>query len=160
MNDIHDTEHRIHAALERIRSGLETTLAQPVADPEELASLREALDHERRSNSELEERLRDLRERQETQIAGLERDLEALGARAEAIAAELARLRAVNAQLRENNAALRAANAEGLGDSDLINTALQSELEALRSLREGDRAELDAVLTALAPLVTKEGAYA
>ena len=45
------------------------------------------------------------------------------------------------------------ANAEGLADPKLIDTAVIAELESLRATRAIEMAEIDAVLTALAPLV-------
>lgn len=65
----------------------------------------------------------------------------------------LDQLRSVNAQLRQNNAALRRAHADGLPDPDLVNTGLQLEIDALSAARAADRAEIDSILAALAPIV-------
>ncbi len=65
----------------------------------------------------------------------------------------LDRLRTVNAQLRQNNAALRRAHADGLADPALVNTGLQLEIDALAAARAADRAEIDSILAALAPIV-------
>lgn len=65
----------------------------------------------------------------------------------------LDRLRAVNAQLRQNNAALRRAHADGLADPELVNAGLQLEIDALSAARAADRAEIDSILAALAPIV-------
>ncbi|MFA3915809.1 hypothetical protein [Ruegeria hyattellae] len=68
---------------------------------------------------------------------------------------DLQRLRKANEQLREVNGALREANAAGVGDPELINHALQAELEALRSARATDMAEAQAVLAQLEPLLAQ-----
>ncbi|TDL90947.1 hypothetical protein [Meridianimarinicoccus aquatilis] len=65
----------------------------------------------------------------------------------------LEQLRAVNTQLRQNNAALRKAHEAGISDPELINGALQTEIDALQAARNADRAEIDSILAALKPLV-------
>lgn len=67
--------------------------------------------------------------------------------------AELQQLRLANEQLRSSNAALRSANAEGLADADLINTALQAEIDGLRAAQASDQAQVNAVLAKLEPLL-------
>lgn len=168
MNDIQNFEQRINAALERIRRAAETlgegamgkVSSDAAIDPGDVEALRLALDNERSANAQLEERVRAIRERQENQVTQLELRLAKLSARADSADQELARLRGVNAQLRENNAALRAANAAGLGDAGLINSGVETELEAIRALRDGDRAELDAIISELTSLALEESARA
>jgi uncharacterized protein (DUF885 family) len=65
----------------------------------------------------------------------------------------LDRLRQANEALRDNNAALRAALADGVADADMINDALQAELEALSAQQAADAAEVEAILTELKPIV-------
>lgn len=168
MSDIQDFELRINAALERIRRAAETlgegargmVSSDAEVDPGDVEALRLALDNERSANAQLEERVRAIRERQENQVTQLELRVAKLTARADSADQELARLRSVNAQLRENNAALRAANAAGLGDAGLINSGVETELEAIRTLRDGDRAELDAIINELSALTHEESASA
>lgn len=168
MNDIQDFELRINAALERIRQAAETLGAgakgmvssEAEVDPGDLDALRLALQNERSANLQLEERVRAIRERQESQVTQLELRVAKLTARADSAEEELARLRSVNDQLRANNTALRAANAAGLGDADLINDSVVTELEAVRLLREGDRAELDAIINELTALTYEESVRA
>ncbi len=69
--------------------------------------------------------------------------------------ADMQRLRKSNDQLREAVIALRDANAAGVGDADLINTALQAELEGLRAIRASDVTEAGAVLARLEPLLAQ-----
>jgi hypothetical protein len=48
---------------------------------------------------------------------------------------------------------LRAANETGVGEPHLINKAMMAELEALRAVRSSDRAEVDAIIAELEPIV-------
>lgn len=163
MSEISELEQRITAALVRIGKGGEALAAQlatareaaqaaPAVDETLLLEAREALETERQANAQLEERVKAIHEKLQTQVAGLESEVAALRERAGTAETELSGLREVNAKLRENNAALRAANAEGLGDAALIDAGMKAELEALSLLRAGDRAELDDILGMIAPL--------
>jgi len=66
---------------------------------------------------------------------------------------ELQQLRLANEQLRKSNAELRSANAEGLADAELINAALEAEVEGLRAAKASDDAQVNAVLAKLEPLL-------
>lgn len=66
---------------------------------------------------------------------------------------ELQQLRLANEQLRTSNAALREANAEGLGDAGLINAAMAAEIDGLRAAQASDKAQVNAVLARLEPLL-------
>jgi UDP-3-O-acyl-N-acetylglucosamine deacetylase len=65
--------------------------------------------------------------------------------------AEMQKMRSINSQLRENNTALRTVNIDAIGDPSLVNTALITELEALKVGRDADLAELNTILTDLRP---------
>lgn len=67
--------------------------------------------------------------------------------------AELQKLRLSNDQLRASNTALREANAEGVGNPELINAALSAEVDALRAAQASDQAQVNAVLAKLEPLL-------
>jgi len=175
MSDISELERRIHAALDRIGAGLESlgragavdaagmaAMAGPEGtgdvppappDSDEATRLAEELAAEREANLQLEERVKAIREKQETTVARLEREVSALREELAGHSAAMQKIRRVNAQLRENNRALREANAGGLAEPHLINKSMLAELDALRSAREADRAELDEILGELAPLV-------
>ncbi len=155
MTDVTELEQRIAAALDRVESGLAALSgggAQP-SDAEEAASLREALEAERAVNAQLEARVQAIREKQERLVGTLEAEVGRLRREMHRQEAEVARLKRVNAQLRQNNRALREANRKGVGDAALINTALEAELDALREVRDADRAELDTIIGELRPLV-------
>lgn len=162
MSDITELERRITAALERIGQGLDGLEKSDPSRPDarEIDALRDALDSERTANAQLNERVKAIRDRQETQVARLDQRATEMTARAEALEAELDQLRAVNAKLRETSAALRAANAEGLGDASAIDAALAAELEALTALRASERAELEDIMSELFPLAEGGGSHA
>lgn len=162
MSDITELERRITAALERIGAGLAgLERADPERpDPAQHEALRDALEAERTANAQLNERVKAIRERQESHVARLESRATETKLRLQSLEAELDQLRAVNAHLRDTSAALRAANAQGLGDADAIDRAMQAELDALAKLRASDRAELEAIVAELAPLAEQGDADA
>ena len=145
MSDISALEGRITAALDRIRRGVEARGAAPT-------DLSEALASERAANAELVERVRALKERQDTQVSALTERVEAQKAQMMKLDTELQRLRASNAQLREMNTQLRAAVTEGLAP-ELLDQAVAAEVEALQAQRAADAAELEAILPELTPLI-------
>jgi len=154
MTDVTELEQRIAAALDRVERGL-AALSAPVVegDAVEVQALREALEAEKTVNAQLEARVLAIKEKQESLVGGLETEVGRLRREMHSKEAEIARLKAVNAQLRKNNRALREANKQGLGNADLINASLAAELEALRVAHDADRAELEAILNELQPLV-------
>lgn len=148
MSEVSALEGRITAALNRIRAGLEAQQAQVSAD----GSLKTALEEERTANAELVERVRALKERQDTQVATLTERVEAQRAQMAKLDAELQQLRASNVQLREMNTALREAVTKGLAP-ELVDEAVAAEVEALHAQRSADAAEVDAILSELKPLI-------
>ncbi|AMY68982.1 hypothetical protein [Frigidibacter mobilis] len=166
MSDITDFERRIAAALDRIGQGVEGMLRpgaasgpadaapEPAVDAAELAALREALDSERAANAQLVERVRAIKEKQDSTIGGLERRVARLTAQLEAGGLDAAKLRRANTQLSDAAQALREAMAAGLQEPHLINKAMLAELEALRALRASDVAEMEEILAELKPLLT------
>lgn len=155
MSEIEELQRRINAALDRIGSGLEAG-TDAVADPAELAEVRQALEDEKLANEQLEERVKTLRDKRNA----LEEELEALREQnAQSLSrldGELQSLRRANQQLRDNNVALREANAAGVGEAHLINKSMMAELESLRANHATDRAETSAILSELTAVL--EGA--
>lgn len=147
MSDISELERRVSHALDRI--GTAAAQLQP-GGGEDLSA---ALAAEREANAQLEARVTAIKERQETQVAALDAEAKELRTALVEKDALLQRMREVNAELRKSNVALREANAAGLADPDLVNSAVTAELEALRSLTDASRAEIDAVLSQLEPLL-------
>jgi chromosome segregation ATPase len=163
MNDIAELERRITLALERIGAGLDmlgTTVGAgaaaagdaPEADAR-IAELEDALEAERATNAQLTERVRAIREKQETMVGALEKKVARLTQQADAATHEVQRLKQINEDLSDSNRALSLAVAEGVAEPELINQVMMTELEALRAARAADLAEMDDILSELKPLI-------
>jgi predicted RNase H-like nuclease (RuvC/YqgF family) len=148
MSDISALEGRITAALDRIRQGLDVRSGSTAGD----ATLQAELDKERATNAEMVERVRILKERQDTQVASLTTRVEAQRGQLQKLDAELQKLRASNVQLREMNTQLRETVTTGLSP-ELHSDAVASEIAALHAQRAADAAEVDAILAELKPLI-------
>lgn len=176
MSDIAELERRITAALERIGAALETlpsggpaemavvpqveaapAEAIPAADPRdaEIARLQAALDAEKASVAQLQDRLRASRDKdgvvqsqQDTKVDRMTRQLDVQGL-------ELQRMRKTAITLREQLRAMRHAQASGVTEPHLINKSMLAELEALRSTRLSEMAEMDDIIAELTPMITE-----
>lgn len=124
-----------------------------LANPQEVEDLREALEAERIANAQLSERVRAIRDKQETTLAALERKLAAATLGLDQANHELVRLKRANTELAGLNRDLTEASSAGQAEPHLINRAMQAELESLRAARGAEIAELDGLLGALGPLV-------
>lgn len=157
MSDIESLQGRITAALDRIGAGVaDLSKAAPKAEAtgaDDIAALRAQLDEERSANTQLEERVKALKDRQDGNISQLETRVDKQAAALAALDTELHRLRASNADLRELNAQLRSAAADGATSPELINRATIAEVEALAAQRSVDVAEIDAIVSQLKPLI-------
>ena len=157
MADLAQVERRLAAALERIARRVERGGAPGRAgDPEAeatIASLRAQLEKERAANAQLSERVAQIKGRQETQVAQLERRLARLTEQLDLQSLEMLRLKKANARLIEANAGLRQAQAEAFPDATLVNKSISAELEALQAERRAEMAEMEEILAELRPLV-------
>ncbi len=147
MKDMTELERRIAAALDRIATHAGSLYParpepEPAAEVDDglppAADLLAELEAERDVTAQLEERVRAIKERQDTKVSALETDLAAARDRI--------------AALEEENTGLRdapPATAQGADDTG----ALRSELEALRATRAAERDEIDALLAELKPIV-------
>lgn len=167
MSELPELETRIMAALERIKAGVGAqTASEPTSDVNtsaleaQVSELTNKLDEEKTANSQLEERVKLLKERQDGKLAELESNVDAGRARSSRMDRELQRLRQVNAELRDINGQLREALSEGVSEPHLVNKAMLAELEALRATRAADAAEMDAILEELTPIIEREAADA
>ncbi len=151
MSDIEELQRRITAAMDQVAFGLEKLGPTAAAGPDE-DTLRQ-LEEERTANAQLQERVRGLRTKSDTEIATLRAQVDEGEGRMATLDVELQRVRRANAQLSDACAALRAANREGVGEPHLINKAMLAELEALRAARAADVAEASVILASLQPLV-------
>ncbi len=159
MSDITELERRINSALDRIGTGLEALAREapaPAADPAEMEALQAALAQERAITAELEERVRAIKEKQETHVRELEEKIAGMSEQMKAQEARMVQMKEVTIQLRESLEALREAEAGRIPDAHLLNEAMQAELEAFRALREAERGEIEALLGELKPLVGEE----
>lgn len=158
MSEIEDYQRRITAALDRIGKALESRQAAP-----EAGDLAAELEAERTANAQLEERVRAIKEKQETTVTALEKSVEDLSAEVASLKQALAdrdgglqRMRRVNAELRRSNAALREAHNAALPDPHLVNTSMMAELEALRAEQTAAEAELAEIAAVLDPILAEE----
>jgi len=150
MNDIAEFERRIVGALDRASQALDQLGAGGDGDTTQLKAELEA---ERVANQQLEERVRAIKEKQETMVARLESEVADLRAALQTRDAEVQQMRSVNDALRESNADLRDANAQGLAEPHLVNKSMMSELESLRAQRAADRTEIEDILATLDPVL-------
>ncbi len=154
MSDISGLESRITAALDRIGQGLDALGPMPdPADAVEISALKTALVEEKTANAQLEERVKAIKDKQESTVANLTSEVERLRGLLDSGEAGMTRLRKVSGELRHNNAALRDAVSGGVVEPHLVNKSMMAELEALRAAQGADRAELDAMLRELATLL-------
>ncbi|GAB4261671.1 MAG: hypothetical protein Kow0013_06390 [Pararhodobacter sp.] len=174
MSDLAPVERRLSDALDRIAQRLEKggvaakgrgsvfglgARPEPTPDPDQAAtisSLREALEKERAANAQLSERVQQVKQRQETTIAQLERRLARLTEQLDLQSLEMLRLKKANAKLMDANTALREAQIEGFPDATLINKSISAELEALQAERRAEMAEMEEILAELKPLIAAE----
>jgi DNA anti-recombination protein RmuC len=161
MQDIAELEQRITAALERIGKGLDRLAAAPPRPAPQAAAapaaeaLRAQLEEEKSLTAQLQERLRNLKDRESK--ADLQAKIDKLTQQLDVQGLELQRMRRTAVSLREQLAALRAAQAEGVVEAQLINKAMAAELDALRAIRLTETAEIDDILAALEPHLTEAG---
>lgn len=150
MEDISEFERRITAALDRASQALDRLGSGDGGDG---AELKAELEAERVANQQLEERVRAIKDKQETMVAKLEEDVARLKEALQVRDGEVQQLRSVNEALRASNASLREANAQGVGDADLVNSSMVTELESLRAARAADRNEIEEILATLEPVL-------
>lgn len=158
MSEMTELAQRLSAALERIGAGLEAQAAETgsedgQAGSGEIARLSEALEAERTTNAQLTERVRAIKDKQETMVGALETKVARLGQQLDAAGTELQRLKKLNADLTDANKALSEAATKGLAEPHLINRSMQTELEALRAARAAEMAEMEEILSELKPLI-------
>lgn len=155
MSEIAEYQSRITAALDRISQVLDN-LAGAAGD-EDMAA---ALEAERTANAQLEERVRAIKDKQETTVAALETTVSELREELQSLKGALAdrdgglqRMRRVNEELRRSNTALRDANSKGLADAHLVNTGMMAELEALRADHATTTQELAEISSIIEPIL-------
>jgi chromosome segregation ATPase len=162
MTDIAAFEARLGAALRRIAAAAERAgQAPPPAEAsrsgaDEVEALRAELAAEKAAHGQLAERIKAIRAKQDETVAMLEARVGKLQARADALSAEVDRLTRVNAALRAAARQLREAVAEAAPRADLMDLVMAAELDATRAAQAADRAELEAILRELKPLIEEK----
>lgn len=151
MTDMAGIERRLAAALARM--AVEIDRAPPAAAAADAGALKDALEAERAANAQLTERVRAIKEKQETMVSVLEKKVARLSEQLDAASAELQRQKRVNVQLTETTRALSEAAEKGLADPHLLNRSMMTELEALRAARAAEVAEINEILSELKPLL-------
>ncbi len=152
MSEIGLLQQRIAAALARIADSLDQPMAAAVPD-----AVLEDLESERLLNAQLSERVRVLKDKQDSMVGALQDRVNSLMEQLDSLGVEYQRLKKSAIALRENNRVLREALQQDMPDpgtdADLINKSMKTELEALRTHRMAETAELDELITELRPLV-------
>jgi len=137
-----------------LEAALSDVVAEAVAEAVSdagLAELRAELEAERAANALLSDRVRAIREKQETTLAALEKRLAQATRALEAVQVEANRLKRANGELIDVNRAL--VDGAGRIDPQLVNRSMQAELEAMRAARAWEASELADVISGLAPIV-------
>lgn len=145
-------EERIRALREQHEAQLRETEASA---SERVAAIESEMGQLRATH---ENQLQEVQTQANERLAALEEDLGQSRAAAEEAKSQNRALRQSNQRLNASLASLREAGVAGV-EPHLLNHAMMSELEALRTLRTSDKAEMEEILGALRPLL-KEGAHA
>ena len=99
--------------------------------------------------AQFEERIRATRDRFETRAAEADKELRDVHALLAAVESDRNRLKLVAETLTATCAQLRDLNAQGVADADRVNDAMTAEIDALRTMRDSDRGELNAIIRLL-----------
>lgn len=161
MNDISELERRILYALERIdvaTAQIGGSVADRPADPPastgvDVDALKAEIEAERLANAQLTERVRAIKEKQETMVIALEKKVARLTQQLDANGTELQHQRQLNVDLTAINRKLSEAARTGLIDTETLNQSMETELTALRVARSAEMAEMEEIMAELRPLI-------
>ena len=147
MPTIAELERRITAAFDRIGQGLAN---RPAGD---MPALQDALESERSTAAQLAERLRSVKQRETAATADFEARIAELTAARDQQALEQDRLHKTVAELRDTLTTQTEAMRAGVTAPEAIHQSLLAEMQALRAERRDEAAEMQAILSALEPLL-------
>jgi chromosome segregation ATPase len=165
QTNLAELERRITTALARIGAGLDKLDAMPDVAPEpeppaqdrallvEVTALKAALAREKAQVAQMAERLKSAGHRETLTEAQLEAKVEKMTQQLDIQGLELQRMRKSTVQLREHLRVLHEAAASATTEPQLINKALQAELDSLRATRHAEVAEMDEILAELKPMI-------
>ncbi len=152
MENTEELLNRIISALDRVQSQVESgVVSQRTNDLDVISQLQAELATDKKLNAELKATVAQLQKSPGIKDTLSDTNAEQLSV--VEVNAEIQRLRQSNLQLQEIAAKLREANQELAGNSELINASLSAELEALRSERAADAAQLTIIINQLWPLL-------
>jgi hypothetical protein len=143
MNDISELERGAAAKVQEA----------PVANSIDIDVLKAELEAERLANAQLTERVRAIKEKQETMVVALEKKVARLTQQLEANGTELQHQRKLNVDLTAINRKLSEAARTGLIDAETLNQSMETELAALRVARSAEMAEVEEIMAELRPLI-------
>lgn len=165
MNEVAQLEERLDAALGALSAGgdpaetdaLQTRIAElekALKKAEKRAQkAAEALAATQAELESLQEEYREEDAADDADIAALDRQIASLGQAQQDAFEEMRKSKQYAQHIRKLNAKLRKANAQNVGDANLINASLEADIEAMKSQREADLAELNGIIARLTPLV-------
>lgn len=163
MTDVKQIESRLSRALDRISAAAgklaapapaATPMPPPAAPADtDVARLRAELEAERAKTAQLSERVNAVRHRQDSSVTSMERRLARMTEQLDLQSLEMLRLKKANSKLIEANRQLREGVEAQVIEPSAINRSLVAELEALRSERASELAEMEDVLGELKPLI-------
>ena len=119
----------------------------------EVARLKTALAAEKATVSQLDERLKASKDRDQPSQTQLEAKVEKMTQQLDVQGLELQRMRKSTVQLREHLRVLHEAAADNMAKPHLINKAMLAELENLRATRHTETAEMDEILAEVNALI-------
>lgn len=178
MQDLAELERRINAALQRIGAGIEAAPVQASlalssesaadlanvsatadADAATIARLQAELAAERAATAQLRDEVQAAKAQptpaRPVATGDLQARVEQLTRQLDVQGLEMQRMRKNVVQLRESLRSLRRAASDKLPDPDMINRAMQAELESIRVTRFAEMAELDEIIAELDPLIAQ-----
>ncbi len=144
------------AEVNKLTTDLATAAKATKTAQDEAASAADALKTARARVEALEKELAEKTSAAETGHTEMSKQIDALDKARAAHEEDLAKTKQYNKHLKKLNTSLRKANEENVGDPELINQSLETQLEQIKAQRDVDLAEVNGILARLTPLV--EGA--
>lgn len=155
MSEIEELSSRILSAMDRVAAGID---GAGQAGAAELEATKAALEAERQSNALLSDKVNALAETQAQTQAAMEAHAAETATRLGTLDTQFQQLRKAHEMMVSASDALRAANAEGVGNADLINQSMQAELKAVQAMRRAEVAEANEIISGLLPLLNSASA--
>ena len=156
MQKLSENLETAQKAASQTQGKLKKVSAEAAAAKGEAASASEALQKARARVDALEKEVAEKADGADAQREAMIKQIDALDKARVAGKEELDKTRQYNKHLKKLNTSLRKANEANVGDPDLINSSLESELEQIKAQRDIDLEEVNGILARMTLLV--EGA--